>query len=363
MPIAHRIPLVTIVLLFAYWPLPMINVRSRWGPPEAVWYVCGLAIFDRGEMLMRRSGRLLIVVGVVMGLAALLLAIFALSGGDDDDGGETTERPDTPQEITIVQATKNLDPHVKLTAEDLEEVVVNESDLLNPDDHPRRINEVIGFAYSEELVEGQQILRSRLEVSGIAEELEPGSRAISILVDRNNLVAGLIRQDDSIDIVYEINANLLRVSPSTPLEASDELALTTDLVIPPFGESPDPAPYPYPGEPGSRFVITEANAGNPVAKTILQNIRVLRVITPSSSSTGTGGSQGQNDGSFLVLQVTPDQAELVHMMSTVGSYQVVLRGTEDEEIVTSMGVNMELLITEYELPVPKTVRLPEAGAQ
>ncbi len=157
---------------------------------------------------MRRSGRLLIVVGVVMGLAALLLAIFALSGGDDDDGGsgDTTGSDPTPQDITIVQATKNLDPHVKLTAADLEEVVVNESELLNPADHPRRINEVIGFAYSEELVEGQQILRSRLEVSGIAEELVPGSRAISMLVDQNNLVAGLIRQDDSIDIVYEINA-------------------------------------------------------------------------------------------------------------------------------------------------------------
>jgi pilus assembly protein CpaB len=341
----------------------MINVRSRWEPPEAVRYVCGLAIFDRGEMLMRRSGRLLIVVGVVMGLAALLLAIFALSGGDDDDGGETTQRADTPQEITIVQATKNLDPHVKLTAEDLEEVVVNESELLNPDDHPRRINEVIGFAYSEELVEGQQILRSRLEVSGIAEELEPGTRAISLMVDRNNLVAGLIRQDDSIDVIYEINADLMRVSPTTPLESTDSAALQTELVIPPFGESPDPAPYPYPGEPGSRFAITDANAGNPVAKIVLQNIRVLRVITASSTANAAGGSQSGTEGSFLVIEVTPDQAELVHMMTTVGSYQVMLRGTEDEEIVPSMGANMELLITEYNLPVPKTVRLPEAGAQ
>lgn len=342
----------------------MINVRSGWKPTDAALCVCGLAIIDRGEMLMRRSGRLLIVVGVVMGLAALLLAIFALSSGDDDDGsGDTTGSEPTPQDITIVQATKNLDPHVKLTAGDLEEVIVSEADLLNPADHPRRINEVIGFAYSEELVEGQQILRSRLEVSGIAEELEPGSRAISMLVDQNNLVAGLIRQDDSIDIVYEINATLLRVTPTTPLEASDEVTLQAELVIPPFGETPDPAPYPYPGEPGSRFAITEGNAGNPVAKIVLQNIRVLRVITPSTSSTGSSGSQTQDTGSYLVIQVTPDQAELVHMMTTVGTYQVMLRGAEDEDIVTSMGVNMELLVTEYELPVPKTVRLPEAGAQ
>jgi Flp pilus assembly protein CpaB len=252
---------------------------------------------------------------------------------------------------------------VRLTAEDLEEVVVSDADLVNPDDHPRRINEVIGFAYSEELVEGQQVLRSRLEVSGIAEELEAGSRAISLLVDPNNLVAGLIRQDDSIDIVYEIRAELMRVSPTTPIEAGDEMTLTTELVMPPFGETPDPAPYPYPGEAGSRFVVFEQDAGNPIVKTVLQNIRVLRVVTPSTSATSTGGQQNQDTGSYLVLQVTPDQAELVHMMSNVGTYQVVLRGAEDEDIVDSMGINLELLVTEYELPVPKTVRLPETGAQ
>lgn len=310
---------------------------------------------------MRRSGRLLIIVGVVMGLAAVLLALFALSGGDDDSG-TSAEREPTAQEITIVQAKRAIDPHVKLKADDLEEVVVKDSEVLNPDDHPRRINEVIGFAYSEELAEGQQILRSRLEVSGIAEELEPGSRAISMLVDQNNLVAGLIRQDDSIDIVYEINAELIRVTPTTPLELTDELDLLTEVVIPPFGEEPDPAPYPYPGEPGSRFIITDVDGGNPIAKTVLQNIRVLRVITPSSITGGSDSSSTQG-GNYLVIEVTPDQAELVHMMTKVGTYQVVLRGAEDEDVVQTMGANMELLVTQYQLPVPKTVRLPETGAQ
>lgn len=309
---------------------------------------------------MRRNGRLLIIVGVVMGLAAVLLALFALSGGDDGDDDTTTTSGSTSEDITIVQAKRAVEPHVKLTADDLEEVVVKDTDVLNPDDHPRRVNEVIGFAYSEELVEGQQILRSRLEVSGIAEELEPGQRAISLAVDRNNLVAGLIRQDDSIDIVYEVNAELLRVSPTTPLEASDELTFTTDLIIPPFGEAADPEPYPYPGEPGSRFAITDADGGNPVAKTVLQNIRVLRVITENAA---TGGSQGQNSENFLVLEVSPDQAELLHMMSNVGTYQIMLRGGDDEDIANTMGANLELLVTKYNLPVPKTVRLPEAGAQ
>lgn len=186
---------------------------------------------------------------------------------------------------------------------------------------------------------------------------------MSVVVDENNLVAGLIRQDDSIDIVYEVNAELMRVSPTTPLEAADSASLTSDLVLPPFGEAADPEPYPYPGEPGSRFVITDSDGGNPVAKTVLQNIRVLRVITPSSLAGGSQANQDQDNNNYLVIQVTPDQAELVHMMTTVGTYQVVLRGGSDEEIASTMGASMELLVTEYELPVPKTVRLPESGAQ
>jgi Flp pilus assembly protein CpaB len=133
-------------------------------------------------------------------------------------------------------------------------------------------------------------------------------------------------------------------------------------VIPPFGEQPDPAPYPYPGEPGSRFVITDANSGNPIAKVVLQNIRVLRVITPSTIAGGTGNQNNQDDN-FLVLEVTPEQAELVHMMTNVGTYHVMLRGGEDEEVVATRGVNLELLVTQYNIPVPKTVRLPGAGAQ
>jgi pilus assembly protein CpaB len=296
-----------------------------------------------------------------MGLAAVLLAVFALAGGDDDDdttsGGETS-----PQDITVVQARGEIPAHQKLTEEDLEEVVVQDSTVPDPDDVAQSINEVIGFAYSEPLVEGQRILRSRLEVSGIAEELEPGRRAISVPVDTNNLVAGLVRQDDSIDIVYEINAELLRVTPTTPLEIADALELRTEVIIPPFGEQPDPLPYPYPGEPGSRFVVTDSEGGNPVAKVVLQNIRVLRVIN-SSSLDPTGEGQGGEDEDFLVLDVTPEQAEMLHMMQQVGTFQVMLRGVDDDTELATRGINLELLVTQYNLPVPKTVRLPEAGAQ
>jgi hypothetical protein len=54
---------------------------------------------------------------------------------------------------------------------------------------------------------------------------------------------------------------------------------------------------------------------------------------------------------------------MLHMMQQVGTFQVMLRGVDDDTELATRGINLELLVTQYNLPVPKTVRLPEAGAQ
>jgi pilus assembly protein CpaB len=292
---------------------------------------------------------------VVLALAALLLAIFALAGGDDDDGGDSGG--DEARDVTIVQVRRDIPAHTTLTEDDLQETTVA-SDTIT-EDNAKDISEAIGFAYSEDLTEGQRILRSRLEVSGVAEELEAGRRAISLPVTQNQLVAGLIRQDDRVDLTFQVNAELVRVIPSTPLELPEELTLDlSEVIVPPFGEQPNPAPYPYAGEPGSRFVMLDEDNGNPISKVVLQNVRVLRVIE-------AGGIEDtdESEGGFLVLEVSPAEAELLAMMTNLGSYNVMLRGPEDTELVGTPGVNLELLVTQYGMPVPKTIRLPGAGAQ
>ncbi len=169
--------------------------------------------------------------------------------------------------------------------------------------------------------------------------------------------------DDHIDIVYQVNADVTGVYPSTPLEAQSNPELTGDLELPPFGQEVDGQTYPFPGDPGSRIMIREQNGGNPISKIVLQNVRVLRVIGSGTGIVGESETASPNDLTYLVLDVEPGQAELVHMMLTVGTYQVVLRGSSDTEIANTPGSTMELLITDYNLPIPKTIRIPSAGAQ
>lgn len=306
---------------------------------------------------MRRSGRLFIVLGVVLALAAVLLIVMALAGGNSDNEQQAAAEK-APSDVAIVQAKREIPPHTVLKAEDLESVVVK-SDTVG-EDVAQDVSQVIGFAYSADLVEGQRVLLSQLELSGVAKELEPGRRAISLPVTKNNLVAGLIRQDDRVDVVYEFNAMLEGVYPSTPVETSSRPQLTGDVVVPPFGENADPPGHPFPGEPGSRTIVTDANDGNPISKIVLQDVRVLRVITADATQ-ASGGSNEESD--FLVLDVEPAQAEVLLMMQQAGEYQIILRNPDDRDITNTPGINFELLVDGYKLPIPKSVRIPLAGAQ
>ncbi len=314
---------------------------------------------------MRRSGRLFIVLGIALALVAGLLAVVALTGddGDDDTTTGTTDRSE-PEEITIVVAARDVPAHERITEEDVEEQVVD-SDTVSGDVVRSRV-EVIGLAYSDDLTAGQALTRERLESPGLANRIEPGRRAFALPVDAAGMVGGLVRDDDRLDIVFSTRVDLLRITPTMPLEVFDRLELegvvdpeTGDdaLMIPPYGTEPGPT-YPYPGEDGSRFWISDLEAGDPITKVMLQNVRVLRTIAPSTSESGN-----ESTGAFLVLDVSPDEAEILRFMLMNGTYQVILRGLEDDEIATTDGETFNEMVDELGLPVPKTVRLPAAGAQ
>jgi pilus assembly protein CpaB len=313
---------------------------------------------------MRRSGRLFIVLGVALALVAGLLAFVALSGDDDGSTASADERAE-PLEITVITAARDVAAHERITEEDLQEQIVD-ADTVSGDVVTSRI-EVVGLAYSQDLTTGQALLRAQLETPGLANRIEPGRRAFALPADAAGLVGGLIRDDDRLDLIFTTRVSLLRVNPSFPLEAFDSIEIdgiedpeTGDngLLLPPLGEDFGPT-YPYPGEAGSRFWISDLDSGDPVTKVLLQNVRVLRTIVPTPAE----GPNSTKSESFLVLDVSPEEAEILRFMMMNGSYQVVLRGLDDDNMADTNGVTFNQMVDDMGLPVPKTVRLPGAGAQ
>lgn len=317
---------------------------------------------------MRRSGRLFIVLGVGLALVAGLLAFVALSGGDPEEDPASTTAQDTtePREITVITATRDIPAHERIGEDDIEEQVVDAS-TISGDAVTSRLA-VIGLAYGLDLVPGQPLLQAQVESPGLANRIEPGRRAFALPVDAAGMLGGLIRDEDHLDVVFNTRVGLTRVSPSWPFEATD--ALTVDkvkdpetgeegLAIPPYGEQLGPT-YPYPGEAGSRFLVSDLEDGDPTTKVLLQNVRVLRVVQPAAAE---AGGNAEDSGNFLILDVSPQEAEILRFMVENGTYQVILRGLEDEEIVSTDGLTYNRMVDDLGLPVPKTVRLPGAEAQ
>lgn len=320
---------------------------------------------------MRRSGRLFIVLGVGLALVAVLLVGLVLLSGDGDDGETTDAEPDgdEPQEITVVVAARDVPAHTVLTDEDIVEEVV-QSDTV-PDDVLRSPVEAIGFAYSIDLVAGQPLAESNRELPGLANQIESGHRAVTLPVEAVNLIGGQLRGDDRVDVVFSARVDLMRVNPTYPLELPDNLELDEiigedeegeegpGIVLPERGQEPPGPSYPYPGEDGSRFWITDIVDGDPIGKLIVQNVRVLRVVSPGDTLDG----DTDEEQSFVILELDPVNAELVEYLQVAGEFRLILRNPEDEEIVETPGVTLNELVDSWGVLVPRTVRLPEPGAE
>jgi len=332
---------------------------------------------------MLRGGRVFILLGVVLAVAAVLLGILALSR----PGREAAETP-APQEVRVpvVVAARDIPANTVITAADITVTEVPQEEVAPGT--AQRADQVIGLVTSGVLVEGQRILMANLVAPSLGNVVQPGKRAVALPVDRVSALGGLIQPNDTIDIIYSVRVNLTRVVPSEPLEVVDATqgyARQDDLQLAPYGQPPSGPTYPFPGEPGSRFTVTDGGGGNPVAKLILQNIRVLQVIagseavapgpgesapvqtsaeageitpTPEPNATALAGST-LPAVDLLIIEVDPQQAEMItFMLDQQARYQVVLRSRTDQEPANTSGVTYDRLVSQYGLPVPATVRLP-----
>lgn len=337
---------------------------------------------------MRKSGRLFIVIGVVLALIAGLLAVSAMKGGNK---GATATNAEV-KKVAVLQATHDIQANTVLRTDDIQVAQVEAASA--PKNAPTAPNQVVGLATNGQLVKGQAILAQNLTTPGLTNLVSNGKRAIALPVDRVSALGGLIRADDYVDIVFASRVDLSRILPTNVAEekeASSDYKLKDDtLSVPPVTQAP-PRQYPYPGEAGSRFIVRDTVPGNEVSKIVLQNLHVLQVIAgdvavaqqpgaPASTATSGSSSGTNSSGSaagaggqklpgadLLVLEVDPQQAEIVKFLENAvsskdaTSYQVVLRSPDDHGNADTTGMTYDQLMQNYGLPAPKSVRLPGGG--
>jgi pilus assembly protein CpaB len=321
------------------------------------------------EQLMKGGSKLFVFAGVGLALIAVLLFVVSMNGGGKADADDKADN----EKITVVQAAKVIPAHQVITATDLIQTQVPVAEA--PADAVTSTSEVIGQAYRVSLQIGQPLVRTQVETPGLRNDIEVGKRAMALPVDQVSAMSGLVQDGDYIDIVFKARVDLTRVLPANGADVTEngKFELEKPTLVP-IGE--DVENYPIAGDSGSTFIIRddigETAELELVAKMMLQDVRILRVVRPGDTylPDGTKAAAVAEDGGGgpgqLIIEVTPEQAELVtFIQDSHQTYQVIVRAKDDHDKANTTGVTYSILASdaEWALPWPKPVVAPEEEAK
>jgi len=162
------------------------------------------------------------------------------------------------------------------------------------------------FLDTGSLVTSQNVLRPR-DRGFLASVLAPGTRAISIKVDTESGVSGLIWPGDYVDIVVTHSA--------TPTEKANR----------PSSDATASPPLSPPG----------------VSETVLRNVRIIaidqEIMQGVPANTATAGNDFTKPGSThtVSLQLAPEQVEKITVAQHLGKLSLAARAVEQQETVGS----------------------------
>ncbi len=353
---------------------------------------------------MKGGNKLFLFAGVGLALVAILLGITMSSGGDkgkdmvDAQGQEET----APTKITVVRLLQDIEQHQVIKAEMIETV---EMDTALAPSNPVTVSaNVVNQSYTLKASAGEVLRQEFVAPPGITASIQPGMRAVSVAVDSQGAMSGLVVAGDFVDVVFEARVDIRRLawvvggfeirddgtyelesdeeddssnsddsSNDTSDDEDDSDTGDDDEEDGPNGETPATSGFlPYEGREGSEFVVLDGgDMLEPVSKMLVQDVKVIRVIAPGERYDAQGqaviapeeGGPNTEELGQLIIQVTPQQAEAIaFMQSEHHSYSIAVRGKDDHAIAQTTGITFEILMSDgtWSLPWPEPVVGDEA---
>jgi Flp pilus assembly protein CpaB len=341
------------------------------------------------ENVMKSGNKLFIFTGIALALVTVLLAI-TMTGENKVDA----QKEDDPGKVKVMQAAADFEPHKVIAMSDI--VIVEMSTDEVPTDAATDTSLVLGQSYKIGAVKGDILLSTYLEAPGITNSIEAGKRAVSVQVDTQGMMSGLIMDGDYVDIIFDARVDLRRILEMQGLEVEEDGPYTIQFEKDKDensdssdgtndsgnseqsedGGGPGAAGIeaaPYQGKDGSEFTAVDAGQNlEPVTKMLVQDVKVLRVIQPGvtydgqgqqvqSAADGPGGAPANEMGQ-LILEVTPQQAEAITFIQDQNhNIEVVVRGKDDHEIAKTSGITFQILMSDgtWSMPWPQPIVAPE----
>lgn len=300
---------------------------------------------------MKRSNRLVLLIGIFLALVAFVLIVLLLGG--DGTGTGTSGPSASPTIVKVVVASKDIALGARIQATD-----VNTKDIateIAPQTAFRDVSLVIGQIARVKVTAGQLVTSEVFGTGGAVTDIEvpKGFVAISVRVDQTTGVGTVIKPGDFVDVVSGFTGDKL-VIPNLDLTTKD--VFVYDL---------------YPAE---QFAPT-------TVKVLAQGLQVLGTLLPpppqstqpepsATPSTGGGTTTFNGQEQIVILAVPTQTAELLKFSQIDGNISLVLRSPEDCTTepadgltycptIATTGITLRRMVDDYGVLPPTVVQVIE----
>jgi len=300
---------------------------------------------------LKRSNRLIILIGILLAVVAFVGVLILGSGGGGTGGGGATPPP------TVKVVTSKVDIALgTVVSADMLSTKDENSDLV-PVNAVTEPKSIVGVPVRQTVYAGQVMQTSMFSAAGVSssveilKNLEPGFRAMAVQVDQVTGVGTIIQPGDRVDVVIAFE--------------------DTDAKFPVVAEGPTTREG-VPLQDVRNFKVIDDTLNNTSIKVLVQNSKVLGTLLPPppeqtgqqaspapESSSGEVALTGQQQ--IVILQLTAQQVELVRFAQLDGNLSLVLRATGDKDAPPDVttGITLFELVEKWGvLPGNLTIQVP-----
>ncbi len=333
---------------------------------------------------MKRSNRLLILVGVLLAFTGAIGAMVIASGGGTKTSGPDSASPSvTPDpKVQVVVAAKDLNAGVQITSDMVTTSQQNVSIVSAAGDTFRDPLMITGRITAGSIKKGQIVVGSRdlltpgsmTDGQSISSSVASGMVAVTMEVDQINGVGTLIVPGDRVDIVLAVFVPQLGIPIGSGSQSQGGTTPATGV--------------------SSLNIPADKDVS---AKMVIQNRRILGTLTPPIEATpapavaatakaeATPGpvmplqSAGvvQNTGRHMIVivEVKPDEAEVIRWAQREEKQDpqnyidlaLALRSSQDNDAqdATTPGITFRILVEKYGVlaPDPRAIIPPDIAKQ
>ena len=287
---------------------------------------------------MKRSNRLVMLVGVFLAIVAFIGVILLMQGSPDG----TTDPSAPPTELPTVVATADIPLGVRIQ-EDQVRIQVLPVDARLPG-ALQDVTQAVGQVVRVPVTTGQQITSETFASGGQIQNIvcPPGRVCMAVQVDQVTGVGTVIKTADYVDMVVGFTGAQFPVITLNPLD-------------------------------DSFTVVSGLNSTS--VKALLQGLQVMGTLLPPPPAQDPNAPAPSGDPSttlsgqqqIVILSVTTQQSEVIKFAQLDGSISLVLRSPDDfidpatnqpipvPEQVPTTGVILKTLVDTYGVLPPELV--------